>query len=251
MRSRSLFGYRLPVTGTMQRFDERLNRLLEDCARDIGEDVATYVARAVGRQMIAEMRRVNHASLDELLTHLSDNGVFSEVAMPSVIAALTDPDRLRALYATGLLDSPPEVAYDRITRAAASALDAPHAALSLIDVDRQFFKSKVGMGGMSAKERQTPLERSVCQYAVANGNLLILDDARLDSVFKNHAAVRDGTVVAYLGIPLMEEEHNAIGTLCVYDTKPRVWGSGHVQVLSDLAELAAERIFSSVQSPDH
>ncbi|GJF11983.1 hypothetical protein NGTWS0302_19630 [Mycolicibacterium cyprinidarum] len=234
----------------MQRFDERLNRLLEDCARDIGEDVATYVARAVGRQMIAEMRRTNHASLDELLTHLADNGVFSEAAMPSVIAALTDPERLRALHATGLLDSPPEAAYDRITRAAADALNAPHAALSLIDVDRQFFKSKVGMGGMSAKERQTPLDRSVCQYAVANGASLILEDARVDNVFKNHAAVRDGSLVAYLGVPLMDQDRNAIGTLCVYDTKPRVWGSGHVQVLSDLAELAADRIFNSGNNPD-
>ncbi len=229
----------------MQRFDERLNRLLEDCARDIGEDVATYVARAVGRQMIAEMRRTDHAALEELLAHLADSGVFSEAAMPSVIAALTDPERLHALHATGLLDSPPEEAYDRITRAASDALDAPHAALSLIDVDRQFFKSKVGMGGMSAKERQTPLDRSVCQYAVANGALLILEDARVDNVFKNHAAVRDGSLVAYLGVPLMDQDRNAIGTLCVYDTKPRVWGSGHVQVLSDLAALAADRIFNS------
>ena len=165
--------------------------------------------------------------------------------MPSAIAALTDPDRLRALYATGLLDTPLEAVYDRITRAAAEALNAPHAALALIDADRQFFKSAVGASGTSVDERQTPLERSICQYAVANGTLLILEDARIDPIFKNHPAVRDGTVVAYLGIPLIDYEHNAIGTLCVFDTKPRLWGTGHVQVLSDLAGLVAERIFDS------
>jgi GAF domain-containing protein len=162
--------------------------------------------------------------------------------MPSVEAEITNPDRLQALYATGLLDSPTEEAYDRITRAAAAALDAPSAALSLIDVDRQFFKSSVGMG-TSDEERQTPLDRSVCQYAVANGAALLLEDARTDPVFRNHPAVRDGSVVAYLGIPLVDREDNAVGTLCVFDDKPRLWGTGHVQILSDLAHLASERMF--------
>jgi GAF domain-containing protein len=107
------------------------------------------------------------------------------------------------------------------------------------------------MGGTSAQETQTPLELSVCQYAVANGAALILEDARVDPVFKNHPAVRDGTVVAYLGIPLMDHDGNAIGTLCVFDTKPRLWGTGHVQVLSDLAALAAEKIFGSALSRNH
>ncbi len=166
--------------------------------------------------------------------------------MPNVTAAITDPNRLRALYATGLLDSPPEAAYDRIIRATADALDAPYAAVSLIDVDRQFFKCSVGMGGNSPEERHTSLDRSICQYTVANGLALILEDARTDPVFKNHPAVRDGSVVAYLGIPLLDHDGNAIGTLCVFDTKPRLWSTGHVQVLSDLVALTAEKIFGSV-----
>jgi GAF domain-containing protein len=68
-------------------------------------------------------------------------------------------------------------------------------------------------------------------------------------VFKNHPAVRDGTLVAYLGIPLIDGNGNAIGTLCVFDTKPRLWGTGHVQVLSDLAALATERIFGATSGP--
>jgi hypothetical protein len=239
------------VTSGLAAFDDWLNGMLQECAREAGEVVDTYVARAVARQMVAEQRRADNPSIKELLVHLADSGVFAETEMPDVTAAITDPNRLRSLYATGLLDSPPEAVYDRITRAAADALDAPHAALSLIDVDRQFFKSSVGIGGTSAQETQTPLERSVCQYAVANGAALILEDARVDPVFKNHPAVRDGTVVAYLGIPVIDHDGNAIGTLCVFDTKPRLWGTGHVQVLSDLAALAAERIFGSAPSPNH
>ena len=232
----------------MRRFDERLNQLLEQCAADVGEDVETYVTRAVARQMVAEQRRVDSSTLEELLAHLSDFGVFGEASTPSVIATITDPARLAALQATGLLDSPPEAVYDRITRAAVDALGVPHAAVVLIDVDRQFFKSTVGLGRRSEDERQTPLERSVCQYAVTTGKPLIIEDARVDPVFKNHPVVRDGTVVAYIGIPLIDNERNAIGTLCVFDTRPRMWGPGHVQILSDLAQLAADRIFGSEPS---
>lgn len=230
------------MTGSLTGFDEWLNRLLEDCARDAGEDVVSYVARAVASQMVADLRRTERASIDELMAHLNECRVFAETEMPSVESEITDPDRLQALYATGLLDSPPDEAYDRITRAAAAALDAPSAAMSLIDVDRQFFKSSVGMGD---DERQTPLDRSVCQYAVANGSALVLEDARTDPVFRNHPAVRDGTMVAYLGIPLTDKDDNAVGTLCVFDVKPRLWGTGHVRILSDLAQLAAEKMFGS------
>ncbi|OBI74132.1 histidine kinase [Mycobacterium sp. E740] len=229
----------------MHGFDDFLNRLLEECARDADEDVETFVARAVATQMVAQLRFSESPVLDELITHLSEAGVFAKTGMPDVSAVIRDPGRLAALRQTGLLDSPPDANYDRITRAAADALDAPFAALSLVDVDRQFFKSAVGMGGNSPGERQTPLERSVCQYAVANGMTLVLEDARADPTFRNHPAVQDGTLVAYLGAPLINQTGDAIGTLCVYDTKPRSWSAGHIQVLTDFAALAAERIFGA------
>ena len=232
------------VTERVRRFDDYLNRVLEELAREAGENVETYVARAVATQMVNDMRRANDPAVDDLQAHLSDSGVLEKTAMPDVSSVITDPDRLTALRHTGLLDSPTEEIYDRITRAAADALDAPFALLTLVDVDRQFFKSAVGHDTSSPGSRQTPLERSVCQYAVADGAPLVLEDARLDPTFSQHPAVQDGTVVAYLGIPLMDRAGNAIGTLCVYDTQPRLWGTGHLQVLSDLAALAGERIFS-------
>jgi hypothetical protein len=237
------------VTSGLASFDEWLNRLLVDRAREASEDVETYIARAVASRMLAEHRDTDRHPGEELLTHLSDSGVFVDTAMPNVSAAINDPDRLRSLNATGLWDSPPEDVYDRITRTASDALDVPFAQVSLVGADRQFFKSSAGIKITSASERQTPLNRSVCQYAVANGAPLILDDARVDPVFKNHPAVRDGTVVAYLGIPLIDQAGLAIGTLCVFDTKPRLWGTGHIQVLSDLAALVADRIFTTSTNP--
>ena len=232
------------MTNSVQGFDDWLNRALEEAAREAGEDVRTYVRRAVAAQMVADRIHTDKPSTKELLEHLSEAGVLDRESMPDVSAAIADPDRLNALRATGLLDSPVEAAYDRITRAAADALHTPLAALNLIDADRQFIKSSVGMGDMSVPEnRQTTLDQSICQYTVADRSPLVLEDPRSDPIFKNHPVVRSGVIAAYLGIPLIDHEGHAIGTLCVFDAKPRMWGTGHIQVLSDLAELALERIF--------
>lgn len=234
------------VTNSVPGFDDWLNRSLEDAAREAGEDVNTYVMRAVAAQMVADQVRAEKPSTKDLLEHLAETGVLDSDSMPDVSAVIADPDRLAALRETGLLDSPVEAVYDRITRAAADALDAPFSAVSLIDANRQFFKSTVGMGDMSVPEdREVTLDQSICQYAVADRAPLVLEDARADPVFKNHPVVRSGAIAAYLGIPLVDHEGHAIGTLCVFDDKPRLWGTGHVQVLTDLAALAMERIFGS------
>ncbi|WP_206428531.1 GAF domain-containing protein [Mycolicibacterium stellerae] len=237
------------MTSGLPAFDDWLNHRLVERASEAGEDVDIYVARAVAAQMVADQRQADGPLVKEILIHLAESGVFAQTSMPSVSGVLADADRLRSLYATGLLDSPPEEIYDRNTRAAADALDAPIAAMCLVDVDRQFLKSVVGLGDLSVQERQMPLEHSFCQYAVANGKPLVLEDARNDPVFKNHPLVRGGIVATYLGIPLTDHNQNAIGTLCVFDTKPRLWGPGHVQLLSDLAALAADRIFGPEPDP--
>jgi GAF domain-containing protein len=118
--------------------------------------------------------------------------------------------------------------------------------MTLIDADRQYFKSTLGMGDMSdPAHRQAPLDQSICQYAVADGSPLVLEDARSDPIFQKHPVVRSGAVIAYLGIPLIDHDGHAIGTLCVFDDKPRMWGTGHVQVLSDLAQLVMDRVFGA------
>src|SRR5437868_12104027 len=89
------------------------------------------------------------------------------VLVTDVLAAVRDPQRLAALRRQVLLDTPPSETFDRLTRLAARVLDAPVALLTLVDEDRQFFKSSVGLPEPFASARQTPLEFSICQYAVA------------------------------------------------------------------------------------
>ena len=230
------------MTNSLQRFDEWLNRLLERCALEAGEDVPTYVARAVAAQMSADLRAVDSSQLEELMSHLADTKIYAETDMPSVDAVLTDSDRLEALYATGLLDSEPREAFDRITRAAAQALDVPLTAIWLVDIKRQFLLSSYSDGNILQKPDMT-LDWSISQYAVAQRAPLILEDARTDPVFKHHPAVRAGIFVSYLAIPLQDDHGNAIGALCAIDVVPREWSTGHVQILTDLTALTAENVF--------
>jgi GAF domain-containing protein len=230
-----------PLTG----FDDWLNRLLVEQAAGAGETVDAYVARAVAARLMSDVAQQDEQKRLDLLMHLSTVAVpaWEKPSGPAVVVA--DPERLRALEATGLLDSEPEQAYDRIVGLAAEALSTPTAALSLVDRDRQFFKSQFGLVGEVAEARGTPIERSICQYAVAAGEPLVVEDARIDPVLKDHPVVVDGDLVSYLGIPLIDSGGHAIGTLCVWDAQPRQWSVGHVHILQDLARLAADRIFLS------
>ena len=130
-----------------------------------------------------------------------------------------------ALQATGLLDSDIDPAFDRHARLAAQVLNAPVALVSLVDADRQFFKSCLGLPEPWATKRGTPLSHSFCQHAVASREPLIVDDAREHAVLRDNPAIRDMGVVAYAGIPLIDGDGNALGTLCVIDSQPRHWTS--------------------------
>ncbi|MCZ0728591.1 GAF domain-containing protein [Mycolicibacterium iranicum] len=224
-------------------FNAWLNNMVEEQAAKAEQTPDEYVAQAVATQLMADVTR-HKEDHRELLAHLSDADikVAEQSAGPQSVVA--DPERLQALYATGLLDAPREKIYDHIADMAASALAAPGAAISLVDLDRQFFVSMHGSPAEAPEERQTSIDRSVCQYAVASGQPLVIPDAREDPVLKYNPAVTDGTVVAYLGIPLINSGNHAIGTLCVWDTSPRQWTSGHVMTLRDLAQLATDRMFN-------
>src|SRR4051794_19320809 len=93
-------------------------------------------------------------------------------------AALTDPVRLAAVRASGLLDTPPEEQFDRLGRLAAALLRAPVALVTLLDVDRQFFKPCLGLPGPWAGWRQSPLSPSICQHVLSSGEPLLIEDAR-------------------------------------------------------------------------
>ncbi|MGQ9350948.1 GAF domain-containing protein [Mycolicibacterium gilvum] len=221
-------------------FDTWLTERLEECAGDSGEPVDTYVARAVASQMVTDCERVDRASAGRLKAHLSLTGLSGETTVDGLSPVLADPSRLRALNATGLTDTPPDAAYTRLTRTTADALSVPAAALVLIAADRQFV---IGAAGSVSPMDQTSLAESFDKYVVANGSPVSVDDARRHPLFKRYSAVGQGHVIGYLGMPLADDAGNTVGALSVSDTAPRRWTSGHLQILGDLAAVAAAQIF--------
>jgi signal transduction histidine kinase len=159
-----------------------------------------------------------------------------------VEAIVRDPERLAALYDLALLDSAVEPAFDRLTRLATKLLQVPTALFSLVDEDRQFFKSCIGLPDPWSSERQTPLSHSFCQYAVASNEPFIIEDARIHPLVATNLAIRDLDVVAYAGIPLVTSRGFAIGTFCVIDKEPRRWSSDDLETLRDLASMVITEI---------
>jgi two-component system, sensor histidine kinase and response regulator len=155
---------------------------------------------------------------------------------------ILDPRRLESLVASHLLDSPPEESFDRLTRLATRVLDAPVALLSLVDRDRQYFKSCVGLPEPWATERETPLSHSFCQHVVATGAPLVVENARDHPLVCDNPAITELNVVSYAGIPLIGSDGQAIGSFCVIDGRPRQWTDAEIGILQDLASSVITEI---------
>ncbi|MCK5752141.1 MAG: GAF domain-containing protein [Mycobacterium sp.] len=254
------------MSGSSPAVDPAITGVLGRAARATGEDVDVYVGRAVASRLAADLVGSDDPDLTAAITALrrdgmpsgttSDGdetvpsaGLFSDglpTSTPPIAATdpvLRDPDRLRALFDTGLMDTQPGASYDRIAQMAVDALEVPSAGVSLVSDEKQWFCSAAGISGDLDETRTVTLDRSLCQYAVSAGAPLIIEDARVHPTLSDHPIVADGTVVAYAGIPLTDGEGHTIGTLCAWDQHPRQWTTGHVQVLEDLADIVRERIF--------
>ena len=148
--------------------------------------------------------------------------------------------RLKALHSLGLLDTPREERFDRLTRIAARMFDVPTTVISLVDEDRQWFKSKQGLGA-----DETPRHMSFCAHAVAGNAPLIVPDALADRRFAaNPLVVGDPRIRFYAGVPV-RSGGQPVGTLCLIDTKPRDLTDNDIEALQDLGtmvelELAAK-----------
>jgi EAL domain-containing protein (putative c-di-GMP-specific phosphodiesterase class I) len=156
--------------------------------------------------------------------------------------AVRSPARLDALTRTDLLDSEDEEDFDRFTRLAVKLLGVPAALVTLVDNQRQFFKSAVGLGEPATRVRGTPLTHSFCQHAVTTRLPLIIDDARLHPLVRDSGAVADFGVAAYAGIPIITADGQALGALCAVDSKVRNWTTEEVSLLEDLTALLVAQI---------
>jgi signal transduction histidine kinase len=153
-----------------------------------------------------------------------------------------NPARLARLHATGLLDAPAEEAFDRLTRLASRLLDAPLSTVTLVDSDRQFYMSCVGVPEPLATTRSTPLEFSFCKHTVVLGRPLVVPDTRAHPAMRDNPAIEQFGVTAYAGIPLLTADGHALGTLCVMDFKVRHWTEDDVANLTDLAASVSTEI---------
>ena len=155
--------------------------------------------------------------------------------------AISDPARLEALRRTALLDSPPEEAFDRLTRVATVVVRVPVALVTLLDSERHFFKSQFGLPEPLATTRETPLTRSFCKHVVGSCEPLIVPDVRTHPLFR-HRPAEKGSVMAYAGFPLITSDGYALGTFCVIDWCAREWTAEEIHSLRVLTAAAMSEI---------
>ncbi len=224
---------------TTVRFTDDLWGLLEGEAARQGVSVAQFVRDAALLRVASVMARRGEEGADDTLERLAAGALRRRSRLAP---AARDPRRLEAVRESGLLDSPREASFDRLTRVAATALNAPIALVSIVDEDRQFLKSCVGVAEPWASRREMPLSHSYCQHAVASLEPLVVPDAREHPLLRGSAAIRDLGAIAYAGVPLLGSDGQALGTLCVIDHGRREWNADEVALLGEIADAVVEEI---------
>ncbi len=162
------------------------------------------------------------------------------VSTQAVESVLRDPARLAAVHATGLLDTEIEAAFDRLTKLAVELVGIAAAFISLVDENRDFYKSACGFGEPFATARQIE-GPTFCHYTVALAEPLVIPDTRADERYRHLPTVESLGVAAYVGIPLLFDGQ-VIGAFCAIDTEPRAWSRRDIHVLTELAQLTLREI---------
>ena len=149
-----------------------------------------------------------------------------------------EDERLAALRELAVLDTDPEERFDRHTAEISELLDVPVALVSLVDADRQWFKSHVGIAA-----RETPRDMSLCAHAILGDDLLQVPDALADVRFADNPLVVGGPRMRfYAGLPLVLRSGARVGTLCVADTRPRKLDDVEIGHLRRVAQLVLEEL---------
>ena len=149
--------------------------------------------------------------------------------------------RLETLRRLKLLDTPPEERFDRVTRLAKQVFSTPIALVSLVDADRQWFKSAQGLDAP-----ETPRNISFCGHAILDDKIMIVNDAAEDQRFCDNPLVCDDPNIRfYAGYPLSAPDGSRVGTLCVIDRVPREITAEQAQLLRELGRMVEEELVSA------
>ena len=142
------------------------------------------------------------------------------------------------MNASGLLDSPPDGAFDRYVQIARYLADVPIALVSLVDEHRQWFKAKVGLDAT-----ETPRSQAFCAHTIQEPHVMVVEDATRDARFADNPLVTGQLGIRfYAGAPIQVAGKHRLGTLCVIDTKPRSLAPEAAEVLASLAQVLAREI---------
>jgi diguanylate cyclase (GGDEF)-like protein len=170
----------------------------------------------------------------------AENGPYRPYGAQMIPPAVpfNEASRLDALRALNILDTSPEERFDRLTRLAKRLFGVPIALISLVDADRQWFKS---CQGLSVSE--TRRDVSFCGHAILGDGILMVPDALLDERFHdNPLVVNDPRIRFYAGCPLKVANGSMLGTLCLIDVQPRTMDRDDLQLLRDLTRTAEQEI---------
>lgn len=149
-----------------------------------------------------------------------------------------EAERLNMLQLYRVLDSATEKAFDDLTRLAATICDVPIGLVSLVDKERQWFKSKVGLEAF-----ETPRDQAFCAHAIQNDDVMIVEDAHADARFaENPLVTGDPHIRFYAGAPLTVAQNVRLGTLCVIDRKPRQLTAAQLKALEVLRDAVVTQL---------
>ena len=149
-------------------------------------------------------------------------------------------ERVAALQALDVLDTPPEERFDRYTRLAKRLFDVPIALVSLVDANRQWFKSAQGLAA-----RETPRDVSFCGHTILGSDVFVVEDATRDERFDDNPLVTgEPRVRFYAGFPLPGPGGHRLGTLCIIDHEPRQFDQDDLGALRDIGAMVAGELSS-------
>jgi diguanylate cyclase (GGDEF)-like protein len=156
----------------------------------------------------------------------------------SCATSFDEPARIAALRRYGILDTPPEGAFDKVTNLVRTLFDVPISAVSLIDTERQWFKSVTGLD-----ISETARSMAFCDHAIRQDEPLIITDAQEDPRFCDNPLVTgEPHIRSYAGVPLRTPDGYNLGSLCAIDTRPRDFSSEQMAALTGLAPIVVEQM---------
>ncbi|WP_405779245.1 PP2C family protein-serine/threonine phosphatase [Streptomyces sp. NBC_00859] len=175
-----------------------------------------------------------------MTAELEFRGGLREDGLP---AALSDPVRLAAVKATGLLDTGPEREFDDLAGVAASLTGCSRAFITLVDERRSFWKACVGVDAVGVEARQNPVRESFCYYLVGlAGEPFVVGDAAADPRTREHPSVVPLKIGAWAGYPLIGPGGEVLGSMCVIDENPHDWQPAELATLATMARAVANEI---------